>query len=83
MGTAPLINEMLKKCTYEIDSTYCINEAILCSGNNDVDHISEEVRNNVDEQMQTRADPFLYRPYAKGHFPMGSRIISDILLFIS
>jgi hypothetical protein len=43
MGTASLIKEMSGKRTSVIDSTHCITKAILCPGNNDVDHTSKEV----------------------------------------
>lgn len=38
---------------YVIDSTQCINKAILCPRNNDVDHISEEDRNKLHGQVKT------------------------------
>jgi hypothetical protein len=42
-ATASLIQEMSGKSKSIIDPALCINEAILYSGINDIDHISEEV----------------------------------------
>jgi hypothetical protein len=36
--------------TSVIDSTHCRNKAILCSGNNDVEHI-HEVHNSLDYEI--------------------------------
>jgi hypothetical protein len=46
-GTASVIKDVSGKSTSLPDFTHCINNAILCSGSNDVDHISE-VLNRLD-----------------------------------
>jgi hypothetical protein len=61
---AKLIKEMPGKSTAIIDSTRCINTAILCSRIHDVDHIIEEVRNTLDGIIQTNVDAILHRPSA-------------------
>jgi hypothetical protein len=43
MGIASLIMEMSGKTMSAIDPRHCTNEALLCTGNNDVDHIREDV----------------------------------------
>jgi hypothetical protein len=43
MGIASQIKTMSGKNTPVIDFTHCSNKAILCLGNNDVDHISIKV----------------------------------------
>jgi hypothetical protein len=48
MGIASLVKEMSGKSTYISDSTRLINKAVLCSGSDDVDHISEDVLSGVD-----------------------------------
>jgi hypothetical protein len=48
MGIASLVKEIRRKSLSVIDSTFCINNAILCSGTNDVGHISEGVLNSPD-----------------------------------
>jgi hypothetical protein len=45
----------------------CI-KAILCLGNNYVDHISEDVL--IDMEIKIIVDAILYRPSAKIHFPL-------------
>jgi hypothetical protein len=35
-----------------IDSTHCIIKAILCSGNNDVEHMSEEIAKSLGGQIK-------------------------------
>jgi hypothetical protein len=52
-GIASLIKDMSGKSTSLIGSARFINEAILCSRNNDADHISEEVCNSLDGQIKT------------------------------
>jgi hypothetical protein len=52
MGIASLIKKMLGKTTPVIDSTYGINKTVLCSGNSDVDHVSDEVLNSADIQIK-------------------------------
>jgi hypothetical protein len=37
-----------------IDSTRCINKAILCSWSSDVNHIGEQVVNSVDGQIKNK-----------------------------
>jgi hypothetical protein len=39
-----------------IDCTYCINKEMLCSGSNDVNHVSEEVLNSLDGQIERSVD---------------------------
>jgi hypothetical protein len=48
---ASLIKELSGKSTSVIYCTHCINKAVLFSGNNDIDHISE-VFNSLDGQMK-------------------------------
>jgi hypothetical protein len=36
----------------KIDSTRCIIKAILCSGNNDVEYMSEEMAKNLDGKIK-------------------------------
>jgi hypothetical protein len=48
MGIASLVKEMSGKSKSLTDSTHFINKAVLCSENDGVDHISEEVLNGVD-----------------------------------
>jgi hypothetical protein len=43
MNIISLIMEKSGKTMPAIDPTHCTNEAILCTGNNDVDHIREDV----------------------------------------
>jgi hypothetical protein len=43
MGIPLLTKGMLGKGTVVTDSTRCTDKAILCSGNNDVDHVSGDV----------------------------------------
>jgi hypothetical protein len=50
VSIASLIREMSRNCTSEID---CV-KAFLCSGNNNVSHISEEVLNGLDGQMKVK-----------------------------
>jgi hypothetical protein len=48
---------MAEKTAPRIDSTHCIHEAILCSGNNDVDHISGKFLNSVNGKIKINVDP--------------------------
>jgi hypothetical protein len=48
MGNASIIEE---KCTHVPDSTHCINKVISCSGNKNVNNISEEVLNSHERQI--------------------------------
>jgi hypothetical protein len=50
VGIASLIREMSRNWISKID---CL-KAFLCSGNNDVSHISEEVRNGLDGQIKSK-----------------------------
>jgi hypothetical protein len=45
MGNESLIKENPGKCTCITESTHCFIKAILCSGNNDGNHISDEALN--------------------------------------
>jgi hypothetical protein len=58
MGTASLIKEMLGKSTSVTDFTHYINTVILHPGNNDVNHISEDVLNNLDGQIRNSIKAF-------------------------
>jgi hypothetical protein len=48
-----LILEMPGESKFITEYTYCINKAILCSGNNGVDH-SSEVLNSFDGQSKVQ-----------------------------
>lgn len=61
-----------------IDSTYCINKAFLCSGNNDIGHIREVLYS----QIKISIDSIPYRPSPKIHWPLEFQVMSDIFLFI-
>jgi hypothetical protein len=50
----------VKKSTFIFDPVHWINKVVLCSGSNGVYHISEEVRNNHDEQIKTSVNPTLH-----------------------
>jgi hypothetical protein len=64
-GIASLIEENAGKCTSVIDSTHCINKAVLCcSENNYVNYISEEVV-SLDGQIKISVDTLLHRPSVK------------------
>jgi hypothetical protein len=52
MTIASLIKELSGKSTSVIESTHRINVANLCSGNNDVHHVREEVLNGLDRQIK-------------------------------
>jgi hypothetical protein len=43
LDTAPIITNISRKSTSVIDSTRCVNKAILYSENTDVNHIDQEV----------------------------------------
>jgi hypothetical protein len=45
MGAASLMKEISEKSASVIGPTRCINEAILCSENHDIHHMSEEILN--------------------------------------
>jgi hypothetical protein len=75
MSTVSLIKERQGKCICNC-FTHCINKAILRSGNNDVDHISEEVLNNFNGQIKVSVDPILYRPSVKIYLPVKFLFIS-------
>jgi hypothetical protein len=71
---------MLGKSTSVIDCTHCIN---LCSQNNDVDHISEEVLNSPDGHIKINVDHILYRPSVKIRFPLKFQIVYYIVQFLN
>jgi hypothetical protein len=83
LGIASLIKGMSGKSTSVIGSTHCIKKAILCSGNNDVDNISEEVLNSLDGLIKISIDFVFYRPSTKIHIPVEFEVMSDMFLFIS
>jgi hypothetical protein len=60
-GTVSRLKELIEKSTSVIDSTHCINKAILCSGSNDIDHTREEVLNRLGGQIRITAGPILPR----------------------
>jgi hypothetical protein len=62
---ASLIKEISGKNASAIDITHYNNKAILYSGNNDIDHISEEVLNSLDGQIKISVHSILYRPSGK------------------
>jgi hypothetical protein len=49
MGTASLVKGKPGKSTYVTDSTHCINNSVLFSGDND---ISEEVLNTSEDKFK-------------------------------
>jgi hypothetical protein len=74
---------MSGKSTSLIDSTHCINVAILHSRIVNDDYIGEEVHNSLDGQINTSSDPTLYRTFARKRFPAEFQAISNLFLFIS
>jgi hypothetical protein len=52
-STVPLIQEISGENLFAIDSTLCINKAILCPRRDDADHVSEEVHNRLNGQVKT------------------------------
>jgi hypothetical protein len=54
-----IIKELSGKGTSVVDSTHCIDRANLCSGNNDIDRIIEEVPSSLEGQIGIRPDPIL------------------------
>jgi hypothetical protein len=52
MGTASLIKDISGVCTSVTDSKYCIDKAILRSRSNNVDHMSEDIPNNLHEKIK-------------------------------
>jgi hypothetical protein len=58
MDIASLIKEMSGRSKSINASTHCINKPILCSGNNEVHHISEQVLNSLDGQIPHSAQAF-------------------------
>jgi hypothetical protein len=56
-GIASLSKGMSGKNSPIIDSTNCINKAVLYSGNNNVDYISEGVLDSIDRQIKINVDP--------------------------
>jgi hypothetical protein len=81
MGIASLIKETSGKNICVADSTHCINKAMLCSGGNVVDHISEEILNSLDEHIKVSVDPTPYWASAKICSPMEFYAISQMFLF--
>jgi hypothetical protein len=69
---------MSRESTSITDSTFCINKAMLCPGNADDDHVSEEVLNGLQGQIEKNVDPFQYRPSAKTDFPVEFQITFSI-----
>jgi hypothetical protein len=67
MDIAPLIIELSGHNVSVINYSHCI-KAILCPGNDYVDHISEEVL--IDMEIKILVDDILYRLSAKIHFSM-------------
>jgi hypothetical protein len=59
--TISIIRQMSRWSTSVIDSTHCVNKAILCSAIHGVNHISDEVLNSLDEQIKISAYPVLYK----------------------
>jgi hypothetical protein len=51
---------------------------LLFAGNNDNDHISEEVLNSLAGQIIIGIDTILYRSSAKIHFPVENQFIYNI-----
>jgi hypothetical protein len=51
-------------------STHSINEAILYLRNNDCDYVNEEVRKDVNGQINVSVNPILYSPSVKIHLPL-------------
>jgi hypothetical protein len=64
--------------TSVIDSIHYVNKASLCSGNNDIDHIGEEILYSLIGQIKTSTDPILHRPSAKEHFPVEVQVTTNI-----
>jgi hypothetical protein len=79
-GIASVITEISENSLSLIDFTRCINEAVLCSRNNDVDHIREEAVKSVDGRIKVNVDPIVHRLPAKMHFPVEFHVISNIHL---
>jgi hypothetical protein len=52
MGIGSLIKITSGKNTSATDCTHCIHIANSCSGNIDINHINENVYNNIDEQIK-------------------------------
>jgi hypothetical protein len=86
IGTALLIKEKSGNSTSITDSTHCISKATLCSGNNDVNHISEGL-NSFDKQIKIGAHPFyiglLWRYISQWSFRHNLQSLHTHLLSIS
>lgn len=54
MGIARLIKAISGKGTSVVNFVYYFNKEILCSGNSDADHVSDEALNSFDEQIKIR-----------------------------
>jgi hypothetical protein len=48
MGISSVVKEMPGKSTSVTDSTHFVNKAVLWTGSNDMDYISEDVLSGVD-----------------------------------
>jgi hypothetical protein len=83
MSTASLIKKMSGKSISVTGFTHCINKSILHPGNNDVNCISEDVHNSLDEQIRKSVDPILQRPSEKIFFSLEFQAIPNTFLFIS
>jgi hypothetical protein len=66
---------MLGKSATAVDSTYCIDKAILCTGSNGIDHISEDILNSLDGQIKMSVDLIPYRLFAKIHFSVEFQVM--------
>jgi hypothetical protein len=64
---------MLGRSASVIVFAYYISEAISCSGNNDVDHISAEVLKSLERRIKISGNI---------HFPVEFQVVCNIILFI-
>jgi hypothetical protein len=62
---------------------HCINKAVLCSGNNNVSSVSEEILNNLNRNIKVNVDPILYRPSVKMDFPAEFQILSNKYVIVT
>jgi uncharacterized metal-binding protein len=60
-----------------------LTKQFSCSGNNNVDHVSEEVLKGLDRQTERSVDSLLYRSSVKTDFPMEFQITFNILCLFS
>jgi hypothetical protein len=54
---------------------------MLCSENNDIDHIRERIINSLEGQVKISLNPILHRPSAKTHFPLEFKVIFLFILY--